>query len=82
MMLYMLHMTEPSLKLSTVLQLCTSIANNYINICSLATWGNTKVTRKVLLLPFKIYVITLHTLYKVSCQDLSEATMVISDQKL
>ena len=41
MMSHVLHMTEPSLKLSTALQLY--IANNYINntyfICLLATLG-------------------------------------------
>ena len=75
MMSHVLHMTEPSFKLSTVLQLRTYVANNYINttyfICSLATWGKYKgnIRSINLLLPFK-NLITLHTLYRISCQDL------------
>ncbi len=58
MMSHVLHMTEPSLKLSTVFQL--HIANNCINntyfICSLATWGKYKgnIQSINLLLPVKI----------------------------
>ena len=55
----------------------TYIANNYGNktyfICSLATWGKYKGNTQsinLLLSPLKFYSITLHTLYKVSCQDL------------
>ena len=71
MMSHMLDMTEPSLKF----QLFSSyMANNYINntyfICLLATWGNTRETPKVLTCSSTLKLITLHTLYKVSCQDL------------
>ena len=42
MMSHVLHMTEPSLKLSTACSKATYVANNYINntyfICSLATY--------------------------------------------
>ena len=59
MMSHMLHMTEPSLKLSTACSPATYVANNYINntyfICSLATWGKYKGnTQSInLLLPLK-----------------------------
>ena len=57
MMLHVLHTTEPSLELSTVLQLHTKLTITRI-LCSLATWGNTKETPKVLT-DFSLYIISL-----------------------
>ena len=35
----------------------------------LATWGNTRETPKVLACSSPLNLITLHTLFKISCQD-------------
>ena len=63
MILHMPHTAEPSLRLSTVLQLHSLITHTS---CLLATWGKYKETHKVLTLPFKFN----YSAYKVSCQDL------------
>ena len=67
MISHMPHTAEPSLELSTVLQLHSLITRTS---CLLATWGKYKGTPKVLTCSSPLTLITLHTLYKVSCQDL------------